>query len=159
VSSREDDFKARMIDDITGSPVIVTGTPLMATLTGGVFTKAAVGREGITRNSASGAFDANGYLKPCALVKQRGLVPDGGIRDGLAQDISAAQMVEIYVYEDNGYTNIDAALVRIRDLFIGYHFTSSFEVEWVNLIDRERDEGALQGASMARIDFRVRSIE
>lgn len=157
--SREDDFKARIVDDVVGSPVIVTGTPIMATLTGGVFTKAEVGRDGITRNSAPGAFDANGYLKPCALVKQRGLVPDGAIRDGITQDVSAAQVIEIFVYEDGGYTSIDAALARIRDLFIGHHFTSSFEVEWVNLIDRERDEGALQGASMARIDFRVRSIE
>jgi hypothetical protein len=157
--SREDDFKARMIDDITGSPVIVAGTPVMTTLIGGIFTKAAVGRDGITRDSAPGAFDASGYLKPCALIKQRGLVPDGGIRDGITQDISASQTVEIYIYEDSGYANIDAALERIRDLFIGHHFTSSFEVAWVNLIDRERDEGALQGASMARIDFQVRSIE
>src|SRR5690348_12611347 len=97
--SREDDFKARMIDDTTASPVIGSGTALMAILTGGVFTKGAVGREGITRESAPSAF-SGGFLQPCALVKQRGLVPDGKIRDEETQAVSGTQVIEVYLYED-----------------------------------------------------------
>jgi hypothetical protein len=156
--SREDDFKARMIDDTTASPVIVGGTALMATLSGGVFTKGEVGREGITRLSAPAAF-ASGFLIPCALVKQRGLVPDGQIRDEETQLISGTQVIEIYVYEDSGYTSIEAAISRLVKLFLGHQFSDSFSVEWINLIDREREAGsALLGASLARIDFLVRSV-
>lgn len=156
--SREDDFKARMIDDTSGSPVIVGGTALMTTLAGGVFTKGEVGREGITRDSAPGAF-TNGFLQPCALVKQRGFVPDKKILDEETQLISGTQVIEVYVYEDSGYTSIDAAISRLIKLFLGYQFSDSFPVEWINTIDREREAGsALLGASLARIDFRVVSV-
>lgn len=147
-----------MIDDTTASPVIVGGTALMATLTGGVFTKAAVGREGITRDSASSAF-SGGFLLPCALVKQRGLVPDGQIRDEETQVVSGTQVIEVYLYEDSGYTSIDAARSRLVKLFLGHQFSDSFPVEWINLIDREREIGsALLGASLVRVDFLVRNV-
>lgn len=147
--AREDDFVTRMEADGT----------LMAILTGGVYSKAEVGREGITRDTAEDAFDANGYLKPCALVRQRGLVPDGDVHDEIAQLSSAGQVVEIYLYEDSGYGNIDSALSRLFTLFFGYQFSDSFPVELFNVIDRERDEGALKGASLARQDWMVREIQ
>jgi hypothetical protein len=146
--SREEDFAARMLADTT----------LMQTLTGGVFTSGTVGINGITRDVAPTAFDANGYLEPCALVRQRGNVPDGNVRDGMAQTTSAIQVVEIYVYEDTGYTNIDAALARMYVLFEGYAFSDSFPVELSNVIDRQRDTGALNGASLARQDWAVYSV-
>ena len=58
--SRETDFETRMEADAT----------LAAILTGGVYTSGAVGELGITRETTSAAFDSNGYLKPCALVRQ-----------------------------------------------------------------------------------------
>lgn len=151
MASRESDFATRMAADAT----------LMATLTGGVFRSELVGREGITRETAAGAFDTNLYLKPCALVKQRGLVPDGAIRDEIEQDTSVRQVVEVYLYEDSGYTSIDAAISRLFVLFQGWQFagaSASFPVELVNIIDRQRDEGALKGKSLARVDFAVFSI-
>lgn len=146
--SREGDFAARMTGDAT----------LMLILTGGVFTSGVVGIEGITRETAAAAFDANGYLKPCALVKQRGNVPDGNVRDGLAQHTSAIQVVEIYFYADTGYTAIDSAMARSYVLFEGYSFADSFPVELSNVLDRLRDEGALNNASMARQDWAVYSV-
>lgn len=147
--SREGDFASRMTGDAT----------LMAILTGGVFTSGGVGIDGITRGAAPSAFDANGYVKPCALVRQRGLIPDFQIEDGLAQVASAGQTVEIWLYEDKTYTAIDAALARLYVLFYGYPFADSFPCEWVFTIDRQRDTGALANASLARIDFLVRSVK
>lgn len=146
--AREDDFHARMIADAT----------LMAILTGGVFTSGAVGLEGISRETTPAAFDANGYLKPCALVRQRGRVPDNNVRDYQAQKTSTAQVVEIYLYQDVGYTAIDAAITRLYTLLEGHLFADTFEVQLVNVIDRTRDEGALTGASLARLDWAVYSI-
>jgi hypothetical protein len=144
----EDLFKTRMVADST----------LMAILDGGVYAAGETGINGITRETAPGAFDANGYLEPAALVRQRGNVPDGNVRDGMAQVTSAIQVVEIYVYQDSGYDQIDLALARLYDLFEGYQFANSFPAELVNIIDRQRDTGALAGASLARMDFAVYNI-
>lgn len=150
--SREGDFKTRM----AGS------APLMAVLTGGVYTREETGREGIVRGQAAtdDAFDAvTGFLKPCALIKQRDLVPDGVLRDEETQIASAVQVIEVYLYQDTGYTSIDAALPLLVTLFMGHRFSDTFPVEWINLIDREQEEGALKGASLARVDFLVRTVE
>lgn len=146
----EDDFATRMLADAT----------LMAILDGGVFKAGTVGLEGITRETASTAFDANGYLEPVALVRQRGNVPDGNVRDGMAQKTSAVQVVEIYVYTDSaaGFTEIDAAIDRLYELFEGWQPSNSFPVEWVNTIERQRDTGALAGANLSRIDFAVYNV-
>ncbi len=147
--SREADFATRMAADAT----------LMAILTGGVYKAETVGVEGITRESAAAAFDASGYLRPCALVRQRGLIPDGNVIDPMAQVTSATRVVEVWLYQDRNYDQIDLALARIRALFQGYQFSDSFEVFWINTIDRQRDTGALANASLARIDFAVYSVE
>src|SRR5690349_3527726 len=102
--SREDDIKALLIADVT----------LMAMLTGGVFTSGALGDEGITRKSAPMAFDSDGYLKPCALVRQRVEVPDGVMADDGQQIDSTIQIVEVWFYQDSGYTAIDLARARTR---------------------------------------------
>lgn len=146
--AREDDFATRMTGDAT----------LMAILTGGVFKSGTVGDDGITRAVASSAFDSDGYLKPCCLVKQRGNVPDGQVEDEIAQIDSAIQIVELWFYQDSGYTAIDLAMARTRVLFRGYFLSDSFPLQLVNVLDRQRDKGALTGASLARQDWQVNNI-
>lgn len=146
--TREADFAARMTGDAT----------LMAILTGGVFQAGNVGVEGISRETTPTAF-SGGFLLPCALVRQRALVPDGIVEDDIAQDTGFRQVVEIWLYEDRGYTSIDSAANRIFVLFQGYQFADSFPVKLVNQIERERDPGALSGASLARLDWEVFSVK
>lgn len=130
----------------------------MAILTGGVYVAGSVGAEGINRDTTTGAFDANGYLKPAALVRQRGLIPDLEIMELGEQLASVTQVIEIYLYEDTGYSSTDSALNRLFALFHGHRFSDGGIAEWINTLDRLRDEGALSGRSLARIDFVVRSI-
>lgn len=146
--SRENDFYTRITADST----------IMALLTGGVHKAETVGIEGITRETTPAAFDANGYLKPCCLVKQRGQVPDGTIFDPITQAQSISQVVECWLYQDRLYTTIDSAGERLKALFIGYMFSDSFEIMWVNTLDRTRDKGPLKGASLLKIDFQVKSV-
>ncbi len=148
MSSREAEFVAAMQADTT----------LMATLTGGVYAAGSLGREGLTREAAPGAFAADGWLKPAAVVRQRGLVPDGAVRDAGSGDTSAVQVVEIYLYQDAGYAAIDVALDRLYALLSGLALTGAFAPEWTNTIDRQRDTGALDGASLARMDWAVYQI-
>lgn len=146
--SREKQFADRMKADAT----------LMATLTGGVFTRGAIGLGGINRDSTPSAFDSSGWLRPCALVRQRGRVADDAIRDMQSQATSTVQVVEIYIYQDNAYDQIETAMNRIYALFQGHRFSDTADLYVANVIDRERDDGPQMGASMARIDFAVHSV-
>lgn len=146
--SRENDFYTVMIADAT----------LVAILTGGVWKRETVGREGISRETTAAAFDASGYLKPCALVAQRNIVPTFDVADEMAQRRSVSQVVEIWLYEDTGYTSIDSALARLYTLFEGYQFADGYPAQLINIVDRQRDSGALKGHSMVRVDFSVHWI-
>lgn len=146
--SREDDFATRMLADAT----------LVAILTGSVHKASEIGPEGVSRDTTPGAFDANGYLRPTALVRERSLVPDGNVRDGLAQVTSTIQVVEIYIYADITSASIEAAVSRIYVLFEGYPFADSFPVELSNIIKGLRDEGALSGSALTRMDWAVYSV-
>lgn len=146
--SREDDFRTRMIADST----------LMVTLTGGVFTYASLGRDGLTQDAFPAVFDAQGFVKPCAIVKQRANTPDEQAVDTLEQVASAVQIVEIWLYEDSGYVNIDTAMSRLFTLFFGYQFADTWELALVGGLDRQIDQGQLNGASMARQDWQVNSL-
>lgn len=143
--SIEADFETRMEADST----------LMAILTGGVYTAGALGVLGINRTDTPAAFDSNGYLRPCALVRERPLVPDLQVNDFLEQVASATQVVEIYIYQDTGYTSIDTALDRLFTLFFGHQFNGTFPLEWTGTLKRERDQGSLDGKSMARMEWLV----
>lgn len=145
--AREDDFKTIMAADAT----------LVAILTGGVYTSGVVGLEGITRDTVPAAF-SGGYLLPCALVRQRGNIPTGDVEDYNDQTTSASQIVEIWLYQDRNYTQIDLAAARLYVLFQGRVMNDSFEIRLANDLDRQRDEGSLDGASLRRLDWQVVNI-
>jgi hypothetical protein len=148
MSSREADFAAVMTADST----------LMLVLTGGVYQSGVLGEDGITRASTPAAFST--YLLPCCMVKQRGNVPDNHVRSYDPQATSAVQVIELWLYcdKDAGYAPLDAASDRLYTLFEGHRFTNSFEVQLSNTIDRQRDQGALKGASLKRLDFATYSV-
>lgn len=148
--SRENDVYAILNADAT----------LLATLTGGIFKVESIGIDGIDRTSAPAAF-TGGFLRPCALVRERSFVPDGVLRDNIAKQFTARQVVEVYLYSDGaaGYSAIDTAKARVISLLMGYQFADSFEVELVNIVPRMREQGgSLQNASMERLDWLVVSV-
>ena len=148
--SRETDFETVMEADAT----------LMAILTGGVHTRESLGDEGLARETVPTAFDSNGFLKPCSVVRQRAAVNDGAVDDMQAQEASVQQVVELWFYDDSGFTNIDSAKARSKVLFHGYQFNDSFPLEWAGEpITRDYDRGALNGRPMARQDWSVIDIQ
>lgn len=130
---------------------------LDALLTGGIHTSVSAGPMGISRDTTPGAFDANGYLKPTALVNQRDKVPTGDVLDYETQAESFRQIVQIWLYNDSGsgYATLDTAAARIRTLLMGETLTDSFELRLALWMDRQRDDGALAGAAMERVDIQV----
>jgi hypothetical protein len=137
--------------------ILNASAPLLAVLTGGLYKAEDVGVEGISRETTPAAF-SSGYLEPCALIKQRAETVTNDVVEFDSLVISTTQIVEIWLYEDRGYTNLDAARPLIMGLLNGAILTTSFELQLANMIDRQRDEGALKGASLARMDWQVWSI-
>ena len=78
---------------------------LAALLTGGMY----VGLE-ITRQKTPAAFDANGEVKPCALVRDGSLAPVEPHPDG------ARAYVDIFLYQYQGIETIAQARQRIYRL-------------------------------------------
>jgi hypothetical protein len=128
---------------------------LMATLSGGLYVYGDLGPAGITRDSTPAAFDPDGYLLPCAIVKQRGDIPTFEAGDTAGQVTSGNQVCELWLYQDTTYTAIDAAKPIIYRLLQGAVLPDSFEIYLANTLSRQRDTGALQDASMERVDYVV----
>lgn len=95
-----------------------TGAGGVATLlTGGIYDWDETGRLGISRDNTAtaDAFDTNGKVKPCALLKTRSEQPDGPIDDP-APAQSVREMLELYLYQDDGYATIESAADRAWSL-------------------------------------------
>lgn len=127
-------------------------------LTGGIYTFDETGRLGINRDDTPTAFDGTtGLLKPCAVVKTRAKIHDGGIHDDQTQEMSYRQVVEIWLYADGnaGYSTLESAQARIFTLLNGKRINGAL-VRWVNDIEDERaPDGVLDNASLIRDDYEV----
>lgn len=135
--------------------ILQADSSLTAILSGGIFVSGDLGPAGITRDSCPDCFDADGYLLPCAIVKQRGDIPTFEAGDVAGKVTSANQVIELWLYQDTTYTAIDAAKPNIYRLLQGAVLPDSFEIYLSNTLSRQRDTGALQDASMERVDYVV----
>jgi hypothetical protein len=89
----------------TVKALLEADTTLMAILTGGVYAGGEISRQGMPD-----AFDSNGEILPCALVRVETETPYGPYDD------SSRQYLVVMFYERSGYANIDAALARVYEL-------------------------------------------
>ena len=89
---------------------------LAGLLTGGVWAATE-----ISRQNTPGAFDANGELRPCALVKLESEGPVG------PYVTSSRLFVLVMFYERSGYTAIDAAVARTYTLL---HYVKAGAAVW-----------------------------
>jgi hypothetical protein len=137
------------------------GSGVATLLTGGIYTFDETGRLGINRNNTPSAFDATtGLLKPCALVKDRGQVPDGGVADDGTQQVSYRQIVEVWLYDDGDATRtaLDSAKARIFTLLAGKYIGGAL-FRWADnpLDDRAPDE-LLDNAQLQITAYEVRYL-
>lgn len=96
--------------------VLAADATLMATLTGGVYAAAE-----ITRQDTPAAFDANGEIKPCALVKGEVETPWG------PHEHSSRAFIRIFFYQRSGYDDIDTARERVYTLL---HRQKALDGKW-----------------------------
>lgn len=136
---------------------------LMAILTGGVFTDEEVGIEGIRRGEddsaddryspTATAFDEEGYLKPCALVRELGEIPVA--RTQTSDSTGLSQMVQIYFYQDRDSDQIEAARLRAWDVLNGQRLGRSYPIWCDSNTARVYDVGPVANAKTVRQDWRV----
>lgn len=114
-------------------------------LTGGVYAT----RE-ISRELTAAVFDANSELQPAALVK---LGPDTAIGP---DEIGSQQLVDIYLYERDGFTTIDQALARVYSLLhrqkIGDASDRIYEARHVQDIPDQEDAALNCSLALARYE-------
>jgi hypothetical protein len=78
----------------------------------------------------------------------------------ITKESSTGQALELWIYEDRGYSSIDSVLPLLKALLHGTRLTNSFPLEWSGIIVvGGRVEGALSGHSMARLDWQVIDIK
>ena len=142
--STQSAIKARLEADAT----------LVATATGGIYDFDETGRLGINRGNTPAAFDATtGVIKPTVLVRLRSRNPDFVLQDDTSQYQSVRDMVELWFYQDSGYTTIETMRDRCFALLHATQVTGAFAVRWAGDIRGQYDFEL--NASVERSDYQV----
>lgn len=127
-------------------------TDLAALLTGLIHNDV----EEINRQNTPNAFDANGELEPCALIK---LGTESKLRSGISNSVNTP--FTIYFYQRSGYDAIEAAMdLAFRDLNdkkIGAHV---WNIEYDITVHQQRDTALdCPLGSLRFVAKRMREIE
>lgn len=104
---------------------------LMALLTGGIFNEV----EEISRQNTPGAFNANGEIQPCALIKL-GVETKAG-----PHPRSVRTPFRIYFYQRQGYDVSDPAMVIVFDILNDQQIGERvWNIEYGSEIKQQRDQ-------------------
>ena len=117
--------------------ILEADVTLLATATGGVWDFDETGRLGINRTLV-GAFDANEIIKPCVLLKLRSSTPSG-IADEGTRYSGVTEMLEVWFYEDDGYSNIGTMRDRVYVLLHAVQLSGTFMCLWAGDVRQARD--------------------
>jgi len=126
---------------------------LLATATGGIWDYDEAGRLGINRTTAGAAFDDNEVLKPCVLLKSRSSEPHPSLQDEGARYSGVTEMLEVWFYEDDGYSNIETMRDRVWSLLHAVQLEGTFMCLWAGDVRQARDTDL--DASVERSSYQV----
>lgn len=126
---------------------------LVLLATGGIYDWDETGRMGIGRNNAAtAAAFTSGIIKPCLLLKLRTSVPFGGVADDSLKVVSTREMLEVWAYQDSGYSTIKSMLDRVYALIQGERL-GGYVCRWAMTLELLRD--VEMDANVERSDFAV----
>jgi hypothetical protein len=122
-------------------------------LTGGIYAFEATGRNGISRVTTPEAYDAGGFLKPCAVVKMGSATKAAAIRDDRS---GMRQRVEVYLYDDGdrSFDTIHEAAAAVSATLDRQWIEGAGYVRQVGGMEDQRD-AKLNNAALVRVDFDV----
>ena len=134
--------------------ILEADTTLLATATGGVWDYDETGKAGISRTLTAAAFDSNGLIKPCVLLKLRDAIPDGQLADDASQTVSLREVLECWFYQDTGYAAIETMRNRVYVKLQAVQLTGTYGCWWAGDVRGARDTEL--DASVERSDYLVR---
>lgn len=138
---------------VSAKTILEADGTLLALATGGIYDFDETGRMGIGRsNSATSAAFASGIIKPCLLLKLRSSVVFGGIGDDANRISGARDMLEVWAYQDSGYSTITSMLARVYTLIQGKTL-GGFVCRWTMDVQPLRDIDL--DANVQRSDYEV----
>lgn len=99
-------------------------------LTGGIYDASELPDQGLTPSQPQEAWDANGVLKPSAVIRWRGWSPYG------PYNVSGSErgFVEIYLYEVNGVAVLETAANALKALMHRNRMIADGATYWFRLI-------------------------
>lgn len=107
--------------------VLEADATLVALATGGIWDFDETGRLGLSRTTTPDAYDSFGIILPSMLLKQRSDTPDFVLADDNTQYVSSKVMLEVWFYEDTGYSTIEAMRNRVYTLLAMKQLPGSFQ--------------------------------
>jgi hypothetical protein len=124
---------------------------LTTILTGGIFDASELDREGLSLGDVQDPTTKK--VKPCAVLRWRGSSPTGPT-DRLNAE---ARFLEVYLYEDMGTVNVEAAKRRLKQLLHRQSFlAANFGLVWLRWAgdfgEFSADELGGASADMARFE-------
>lgn len=134
---------------------------LLDIMTGGIYSDQEAGIEGIHRGDDStteNAFDENGNLKPCILVRQDGQVPYGTVRNLKQKFVATSQMVRVYFYQRRGHALIEEAKELVYGILEGYKLEDAYPIWFEYETPYLYDGGPVSNSTVCRQDWQCISI-
>lgn len=141
--------------------LLKTNAPLVALMTGGIYSDQEVGIEGIHRgedSTTAAAFDENGYLKPCILVRQEGRIPYSDVRNLKDKFVATNQMVRVFFYQFRGHNVSEVAKEMVYGVLEGHKFSDAYPLWFEFETAYFYSAGPVANATVCRQDWNCVSI-
>lgn len=125
-------------------------------LPGGIYTDEQLGVEGLRRGEHSPcneAFDADGMIVPCAVVRQSGEAPYGPNRNVYDKFAAMSQMVMVYFFEMRGHTVVDQVKLESYRVLEGKRLGKTYPIWMVSESPAYPDGGPVVNSTMLRQDW------
>lgn len=121
---------------------ILLATPAITTiLTGGIFTPDQLGYKGLSRHNTvcTSAFDANGDLRPTAVIVASGDKPDNKLRDSDNKFASVKEIVQIYLFRNGigGFTTLKTASDAIYNVLHEKRLTNAVNICYMGDVENQ----------------------
>jgi hypothetical protein len=125
--------------------VLAADATLAALLVGGIYRYEETGRNGISRVTMPDAYEADGFLRACAVVKAGEVKSGSAVRDSRA---GVKQGVAVYLYDDgdNGYGAVLTARDRAIVLLDRVWIEDAGWVRQIGGVDDGREGEVFEGA-------------
>jgi hypothetical protein len=131
---------------------------LVALLPGGIYTDNELGVEGLRRGEDSpcaAAYDDDGLLVPCAVVRQGGEIPYGEVRNIHDKFVAMSQLIMVYFFEMRGSDIVTQAKLEAYRILEGVRLGETYPIWMSRETAPVPDGGPIANSTMLCQDWMV----